>query len=92
MIRDFPKIGLILAALALTPSCASVFNPHTCTALLQGAQTLEQIAAVLIANGIEPTKAAAIAQAISIGKISLAAACAASNPTPPVNPPATLGG
>lgn len=75
---------IISAMIALSLSgCAGVLTNDRCEAALRAASTIQEIAAILIRNGVEPNTAAKIAQAVSIGQIAIASACAAVNPDPP---------
>ena len=66
---------LPLALLSLT-SCATVVTPQRCEQAARLATTAEQIAAVLVNNGYAQDRAAQIAQAIMVGQVAIAAACA----------------
>ena len=69
-----------LAAMSLS-SCATVLTPSRCETAMAGLTTVEQIAAVLVNNGVEADKASQIASAILIGKVALATACATARVT-----------
>ena len=71
------KIIASLAALTLLLSgCATIFTPPRCEQAAAGLATAAQIAQVLIDYGIEPGKAAKLAEAVATGRMLLAAACA----------------
>lgn len=72
------RLTLIFAALTLT-GCATVLTPQRCEQALAAAQTAQEIIAMLQARGVAPETAAKIAAALSLGQITLATACAASN-------------
>jgi hypothetical protein len=76
MIRLIPIFALLLA------SCATL-TPERCARIDAAASTAQEIAAVLIAQGIEPVKAQKLADAVKAGQIVLAAACAQANPVRP---------
>lgn len=78
--------SLLLALTALS-GCATVLTPGRCETALSAAATTHDILAFLIARGVQPEIAAKIAQALSLGQITLGVACAAVNP-----PVATVGG
>lgn len=71
---------LILAASLALSGCATIATPQRCEVAATGLATVEQIAAVLVNNGVGSSKAALLAEIVLIGKITLAAACAAANP------------
>ena len=68
------RFALLLAPLALS-SCATL-TPDRCADALRAAQTIEQIAAVLIANGIAVEQAAKVAEAVALGQVAVGVACA----------------
>ncbi len=78
------RLILPIAALSLA-SCATVLTPQRCAQIDTAAATVEQIAAILQAEGIEPAKAAKLAAAVKAFQMTMAVACAQANP-PPVAP------
>lgn len=71
----------ILLALSLA-SCTTL-SATDCARLNTAAATAEQIAAVLVARGENPARAAKIAAAVKAGEMLISAACArAGHPTP----------
>lgn len=81
------KMALLIACAAVSLSgCATVLTPARCASIDTAAATVEEIAAVLIGAGIEPARAAKLAEAVKVGQMALAVACAQSNP-PPVAAP-----
>ena len=71
------------ATLALLLSgCATILTPQRCAQAAAGLSTAAQIAQVLIDRGIEPAKAAKLADAVVTGQMLLAAACAQAEPAP----------
>lgn len=74
------KLSIIAFAVLTAPmaGCATpLLTPERCETLLQAADTVQAIAAVLIERGIEPERAANIANAVAQGQIALSVACAA---------------
>lgn len=67
------RLILILAPLAL----AGCDFHRSCGAILQGAATAQEIADVLVRNGVAVEIAAKVGNALAIGQIPLSAACAA---------------
>jgi hypothetical protein len=80
------RLGIALPMLLLA-GCATVLTPQRCASIDAAAATVEQIAAVLVAEGIEPVRAQKLADAVKAGQIAMAAACAAVNP--PLAPPSS---
>jgi hypothetical protein len=80
--------AILAFCLATVPlaGCATILTPQRCEAVLSGAQTAQDIIAVLIARGVQPDIAAKVGNALALGQITLATACAAANP-----PVATVG-
>lgn len=70
-----PILAPLLALTALS-GCATILTPSRCETALGAAQTAQEIVAVLQARGIAPEIAAKIAAALTVGQITLAAACA----------------
>jgi hypothetical protein len=79
------SISLIVAAAVALSGCATGLTPQTCARAAAGLNTAAQIAQVLIDNGIEPAKAAKLAEAVATDRMLLAVACAQAVP-PPVQP------
>ena len=75
---------LALLAATLLSACSTVLTDRNCERGLTGLQTAQEIVAVLLARGVAPEAAAKIANALVIGQVTLAAACAA---VPPVATP-----
>jgi hypothetical protein len=69
---------LAISLLAL-PGCATL-TPQRCASIDTAARTVEQIAAILIAKGVEPVKAAKLADAVKAGQIAMQVACQSANP------------
>jgi hypothetical protein len=69
-IASFAALSLLLA------SCATIATPRRCEQAAAGLATAAQIAQVLIDSGIETAKAQKLADAVTTGRILLAAACA----------------
>jgi hypothetical protein len=69
------------AALSLA-GCATALTPQRCEDALRGLNTAQQIAAVLITNGIEPARAAELSVNLAVAQQALAVACKAANPAP----------
>lgn len=63
----------VMAALALA-GCETIRVP-SCAELLNAADTVEAIAALLEARGIEPESAAKVAEAVRQGRIAAQIAC-----------------
>lgn len=72
-----PLYALLLATVPLS-GCATVFTPARCDLALHAGQTAQDIIAVLVARGVEPVLAAKIGEALVVGQITVATACAAS--------------
>lgn len=72
----------ILAIALLSLSGCATLTPQRCAQIDAAAATVQEIAAVLIAQGIEPIRAGKLADAVKAGQIVLAAACAQANPPP----------
>ncbi len=70
------KIILAGAVCLALSSCATVLTPQRCEVAIRAASTVQEIAAVLISQGIEPERARLVAEAVAIGQLALAAACA----------------
>jgi len=71
------KITASFAALSLLlGGCTTIFTPRRCEQAAAGLAGAAQIAQVLIDHGIEPAKAAKLADAVATGRMLLAAACA----------------
>lgn len=76
---------LILAATLAAGTlsgCATVLSPANCERALSGLETAQEIIAVLQARGVAPEIATKIANALTLGSITLAAACASVPPAP----------
>lgn len=76
----FFRPGLAIAILAL-PGCAlnSTLTPARCAQVDAAAATVEQLASVLIAEGVEAAKAQKLANAVKAGLMLWDAACAQAN-------------
>jgi len=70
-----PILAALLAATLLS-GCATTLTPARCERALTGLETAAQIVAVLQARGVAVEAATKAAEAISLGQITLAAACA----------------
>lgn len=73
------RTGLALTMLSLG-GCQTILTPQRCAGIDAAASTVEQIAAVLVSEGIEPARAAKLAEAVKVGQIALQTACASVNP------------
>jgi hypothetical protein len=71
------KIFAPFAALALLAAgCATVATPRRCEQAAAGLDRADQIAQLLNDFGIAPAKARKLAEAVTTGRMLLAAACA----------------
>ena len=70
------NIASLVALSLLLSGCATIFTPRRCEQAAAGLATAAQIAQVLIDYGIEPAKAAKLADAVATGRMLVAAACA----------------
>ena len=77
---------LALTAAVLLCGCSALLSPTNCERTLSGLQTASEIVAVLQARGVAPEIAAKIAQALAVGQVTLAAACASIPPAPVATP------
>jgi hypothetical protein len=69
---------LLAAALPLALcACATLFTPDRCETALAAADTAEALALLLVERGIEPERAARIAEGVFLGRVALSAACSA---------------
>jgi uncharacterized protein YceK len=73
-------IAPIAALCLLLSGCATIFTPRRCEQAAAGLATTAQIAQVLIDYGVEPAKAAKLADAVATGRMLIAAACAQARP------------
>lgn len=69
------RLGVAVSLLCLS-GCATVLTPQRCEQAAAGLHSAAAVAQVLIDRGIEPGKAAKLADAIVTGQMLLAAACA----------------
>lgn len=72
-----------LSLVLMLPSCATL-TPVRCAQFDAAAATVQEVAALLVAQGIEPVRAQKLADAVKAGQMLLAAACAQANPPAPV--------
>ena len=70
------NIAPLVALFLLLSGCATIFTPRRCEQAAAGLGTAAQIAQVLIDYGIEPAKAAKLADAVATERMLVAAACA----------------
>lgn len=68
-------IGAVALCLAM-PACATVLTPERCEVAIRAADTVQDIANVLVARGVEPERARQVADAVALGQLALSAACA----------------
>ena len=78
--KNFATLATCAALASLLPGCATVLTPQRCEQAAAGLATAAQIAQVLVDRGIEPARAAKLADAVVTGQMLLAAACAQEEP------------
>jgi len=66
--------ALLLAPLLALAGCQTISVP-TCEQVLRAADTVEEIAALLEARGIEPESAAKVARYVREGRFAVTTAC-----------------
>ena len=74
------NLAPLVALFLLLSGCATIFTPRRCEQAAAGLGGAAQIAQVLIDHGIEPAKAAKLADAVVTGRVLLAPACAQAGP------------
>jgi hypothetical protein len=71
------RLGLTLSILANAGSCHvnSASTAHVCNTAITASMNAQQIADVLVARGIDAVRAAKVAQAVRVFRMSVEAAC-----------------
>lgn len=80
------RASLVLAGALALCSCAQYATPSRCAQAAAGLQTADELTALFVQLGGNPTTARKLADAVVAGRMILAAACAQNGSAPPATP------